>query len=104
MFRSVAPKAGRKSAAGRLLRRQRGEGEGVDRTRHFLGQKRVDAALTGDPTVAGEGRRDDLDVEMRLALRARAGMAGMALGIVADHKTRRLQRRGELGPDAIGNT
>ena len=76
----------------------------MDRTGHFLGQQRIDAALPGDSAVAGEGSRDDLDVEMRLALRPRAGVPGMARRLIAYHQPRRLQRRRKLGPDAIGNT
>ena len=76
----------------------------MDRARHFLGQKRIDATLARDSAVAGKSRGDDLDMKMRLALRARAGMAGMTLGIVADDEPRRLQRGGELGSDAIGDT
>lgn len=72
--------------------------------RHFLGQECIDSALTRDSALAGKGGRDDLDMEMRLTLRARAGMAGMALGIIADDEPRRLQRRGELGLDTVGDT
>ena len=76
----------------------------MNRARHFLGQKRVYAALTDDTAVAGKSRRDNLDMEMRLAFRACAGVAGMALGVVAYDETRRLQRRSELCPNAIGDT
>jgi len=41
---------------------------------------------------------------MRLAFRACAGVAGMALGIVAYQETRRLQRRSELCPNTISDT
>lgn len=91
-------------APGSLFGRQGREGEGVDRSCHLLRQQRVDPALAGEAAEAGEGGRDDLDMEMRLALRACRRMAGMTLGIVADDKPRRLQRHGQFLSDAIGDT
>src|SRR5262249_44186496 len=72
------------------------EGEGVDRALQLFGEDLIDQALALDAAQAGKAGRDDLDIEMGLALGPRTGMARMAVGIVDDRKARGRQRRGEL--------
>ncbi len=56
----------------------------------LLGQRFVDEPLAGDAGQALERFGNDLDVKMALAApaatRTRAGMAGMAVGVVAKGK------------------
>src|SRR5579864_242869 len=86
-----------------LLGREGGEGQGVNRASELLGQEAVDPALAGDAAFADESGRDDLDAEMRLALRTRPGMTGMAVRFVVNNEPERLETGGELGADARGN-
>jgi hypothetical protein len=56
----------------------------VDRSGQLLGQHLVDHPLALDPRLVGEGRRDQGHREVALAALARAGVAGVLFGVVAD--------------------
>ena len=68
----------------------------------FGGQQLVDGAVPLDPALAGEGRRDDADAEMRLAgavigavmAGAVMVMAGMEMALVDDRQPLGRKRRG----------
>jgi hypothetical protein len=75
----------------------------MDGPGQLLGQQLIHPALAGNPAGPCEERRHDLDVEVGLALGPGAGMPGMAVGIIPDGQPRRLQRRGKLRPDTIGD-
>ena len=51
-----------------------------------------------------ESRRDDLDAEMRLSLRARANMSGVQVGLIDDVETVWRERVGQLGLNRICDT
>src|SRR5579859_4298085 len=75
----VLHRAGGRGLEPRLLRRRGLERQRVDRAGQLVLQQLVDEALAGDAALAGEGGRDDFQVEMALAvLVARARHAGMA--------------------------
>lgn len=52
----------------------------------FFGKHGVHAALPLDAAQTGKGRRHDRNTEMGFALRARACMARMTVGLVLDDK------------------
>ena len=60
------------------------DGEGVDGAGKFLRKHRIHHPVALDPAFAGEGLRDDVDPEMRLALRPVAGVARVKMGFVDD--------------------
>ena len=75
----------------------------MHRPGQLFGEEGVDAPLARDAAFAGEGRGDDLDVKVAFSLGTGAGMAGMAVRLVADIEPERLQSRGELVTDALGD-
>jgi hypothetical protein len=75
----------------------------MDRPGKLLGQRRIDGPLALDSAPAGKGAGHDLDSEMALATRPRAGMAGMTMGIVENFQPGRLEGAFEFGADAVGD-
>jgi len=75
----------------------------MDRPPQLLGKQRVDLSLACYAAFAGESGGDDLDVKVAFPLWMGAGMAGMAVRLVADLESQRLQSRGEFVSDALGD-
>src|SRR5438552_19172734 len=86
-----------------LVRRQRGQRQCVDIGSELFGEDAADEALAGDPALSREGRRDDGDLEMAFAFVARAGMAGMAIGLVDDVEPSRVQPGAQFRVDRLGD-
>jgi len=77
----------------------------MDRPGQLLGKDGVDAALPGDPALAGKALGDDLEPEMGLLAVLRAGvMAGMQVRIVINGEALRLERSLELLTDPVGDS
>jgi hypothetical protein len=55
------------------------DGEGVHGPRKFRSKDRIDHAMAFDPALPFEGRRHNMDSEMRLAARPVAGMPLMQM-------------------------
>ncbi len=53
----------------------------MDPGREFFGERLIDQALPLHPALTAEGRGDDGDGEMRLALWPRPGMTGVTMRI-----------------------
>jgi hypothetical protein len=73
----------------------------MDAAAQLLGENGMDAALAGKAALAGEGGGDDLDAEMRLAFRPRAGMTGVARRFIDDVEAGGRQRLGQLAPHGL---
>jgi hypothetical protein len=71
--------------------------------RHEIAERAEHHALALDPAFALERRRDDRELKMGLALRARAGVAGVAGGVVLELETGGRERGGEAPADGIGD-
>ncbi len=56
----------------------------VNAAGQFVGERRVDHAMTLDAALAGEGPRHDMNAEMRLTAGPVAGMTLVAMGFVND--------------------
>ena len=75
----------------------------MDLQGHFLLERGIDEALALQPALAVKGGRYDLYPEMRLAARARAGMAGMTVRLVHDFEPHRVERDSKLFSDPVCN-
>ena len=84
----------------------RGEGAELKRVhpvRHLLGEEGIDGALPLDPSLAGKSVGDDLDPKMGLTALARAGMSGVAVGLIDDSEAAGRESGLEFCADAIGH-
>jgi hypothetical protein len=68
-----------------------------------VGEGGIDQPLPFDAGTPGEGRGDDLDGEMGLALGPCTGMAGVAVRIVDDGEALRRERVGQDAADRVGD-
>lgn len=59
----------------------------VDTALHLVGQRRINHAVALEPALPAEGLRHDIKPVVSLAARARAGMAGVLVGLVVDPQT-----------------
>src|SRR5437764_792977 len=79
------------------------QGQGVDAAGDLVRERLVDEALAGDPVHPGEGIGNDRHVEMGLAARLRPGVTGVALRIVDDVETYRLEALGQFAAHRVGD-
>ena len=82
-------------------RRLRLDGERVDGSRKFRRKRRIYHAMAFDPALPFEGRRYDIDPEMRLAARPVAGMALMQMRFVRDIEALRQESFTQLVYDSV---
>jgi len=67
------------------------DGQRVDRTGEFIGQRCIDQAVPLNPALPGEDRRHNIDPEVGFAFRPMAGMSGMEMRLVDDPQRLRLE-------------
>lgn len=68
-------------------------------SRQFLRQQSIDQSLTVDRPKPDESRRLHGDIEMALASRSRAGVAGVPVGIIVDDQMRGAKPFDQLATD-----
>lgn len=73
----------------------------VDAAGEFLRQRLMDHAMTFDPALPIEGRRHDIDSEMRFAAGAMPGVPGVKMRFIDDVEAGGRESRGELGCDLM---
>ena len=66
-------------ASAALAGRLRVDGQSVYGTGQFRGERRIDHAVTLDPALSLEGRRHNINSEVRLTARPVAGMSLMQM-------------------------
>lgn len=73
----------------------------VDAAGKFLRQRLMDHAMTFDPALPIEGRRHDIDSEMRFAAGAMPGVPGVKMRFIDDVEAGGRKSRGEFGCDLM---
>jgi hypothetical protein len=90
-----------KLPAGGFSRRLRLDGERVDGALEFRRKRRIYHTMAFDPALPFEGRRYDIDPEMRLAARPVARMALMQMRFVRDVEAFRQESFTQLVYDSV---
>jgi hypothetical protein len=75
--------------------------ERMNARRELARERRIDHAMTVEPALPLEGRRHDINSEMRLATFPVTGMAGMLMGLVDYAQTLWRESLGQLFCDDV---